>query len=96
MEQDKEGKYCTICGGMPSESIKIRRILIEGKETGIDRIDEIIEEVIALGLGDERRIREELLRRVMKFNYIPEKKKEAYMDALFLEFRKVKMGQGGE
>ena len=38
-------------------------------------------------LQDEGRIREELMKRVKVFNYIPTKKSEAYAEALMIEYR---------
>jgi len=32
---DKEGYYCSICGGIPPDKITTKRILIDGKETGM-------------------------------------------------------------
>ena len=35
---DKNGYYCSICGGIPPDRITTKRILIDGKETGIDPV----------------------------------------------------------
>jgi hypothetical protein len=83
----KDGYYCTICGGIPPDQIKIRKIPIEGKETGIDRLDWILLDVAALGLSDEDRIAGEIVKRVRKFNYIPGKKEPEYRKALLKEYR---------
>jgi hypothetical protein len=32
---DKDGYYCSICGGIPTDQITTRRIRIDGKKTGI-------------------------------------------------------------
>jgi hypothetical protein len=58
---DKDGYYCTICGGIPPDKISIKRILVDGKETGIDQLDWIIAEV-KLNLSDDTVITEELLK----------------------------------
>lgn len=71
----------------PSDEIKIRRILIEGKETGIDKLDWILDEVAKLSLTDEAAITEEILRRVKQFNYVPTKKTGVYAEALMKEYR---------
>ena len=42
---DKDGYYCSICGGIPPDKITTKRILIDGKETGIDHLDWIFDEV---------------------------------------------------
>ena len=87
MSGDKEGKYCNICGGIPPDEIKIRKILVDGKETGIDQLDRIIADVAALHLDECRAIRAELIKRVKIFNYVPTKKAEAYADALLAEYQ---------
>ena len=55
---DKDGYYCTICGGIPPDKINIKRILVDGKETGIDQLDWIIAEVRKLNLSDDTVIRD--------------------------------------
>jgi hypothetical protein len=92
MTGDKEGKYCSICGGIPPDEIKIRKILVEGKETGIDQLDRILSDVAALHLDDPEEIRAELIKRVKVFNYIPTKKTDVYSDALMEEYRQVRAG----
>ena len=100
MTVDKEGKYCTICGGIPPSEIRIRRILIDGKETGIDKLDWILEGVAKIRPGTDDAIREELLKRVREFNYVPSKKADTYGEALLREYRafcdkRVKAGEQG-
>jgi len=88
MDKDsRDGIYCTICGGIPPDQIKIKKIPIEGKETGIDRLDWILRDVARLGLSNDTAITDELVRRVRQFNYIPTKKMKEYRDALLREFR---------
>jgi hypothetical protein len=84
---EKDGYYCTICGGIPPDQIKIRKVPIDGKETGIDRLDWILLDVAALGLSDEDRITDEIVKRVRKFNYIPGRKEGEYRKALLREYR---------
>jgi hypothetical protein len=88
MGKEEEGKYCTVCGGVVPDSIKIRRILIEGKEIGIDQLDMILGQVRELHLHSEETIKNELLKRVKVFNYIPSRKFEAYGAALWEEYRR--------
>lgn len=83
---EKDGSYCTICGGIPPDQIKIKKIVIDGKETGIDRLDWILLDVYGLGLHNEDAITDELVKRVMKFNYIPTKKMAEYRTALLREY----------
>ena len=59
---DQDGYYCTICGGIPPDKINIRLILVDGKETGIDKLDWIIAEVRKLNLSDDIVITEEPLK----------------------------------
>jgi len=82
-----EGDYCTVCGGIKPEAIKTRTILVDGKATGINQLDLIIDGVRKLRLDDDTAVRAELLRRAGAFNYIPTKKREAYSDALMQEYR---------
>ncbi|MDD1673492.1 MAG: NAC family transcription factor [Methanomicrobiales archaeon] len=89
MAEDKEGKYCTVCGGVVPDSIKIRKIVIEGKEIGIDQLDMILTQVQRLMLSNENRIMDEILIRVKVFNYIPTKKITAYREAFLTEYRKM-------
>lgn len=83
----KDGNYCAICGGIPPEKIRTRRILIDGRETGIDHLDFIFESVRMLHLTDDSDIAGAILARVKEFNYVPSKKEAAYTDALLREYR---------
>jgi hypothetical protein len=85
---DKDGYYCSICGGIPPDKIKTKKVLIDGKETGIDQLDWILAEVKKLKLADDNAITEELLKRTMALNYVPTKKKEVYGVALLAEYKK--------
>jgi len=85
---DKDGYYCTICGGIPPDKIKTKKVLIDGKETGIDQLDWILAEVKKLKLADDNAITEELMKRTMALNYVPTKKKEVYGVALLAEYKK--------
>jgi hypothetical protein len=85
---DKDGYYCSICGGIPPDKITTKRILIDGKETGIDHLDWIFEEVLKLNLADDTAITEELIKRVKEFNYVPTKKTDVYAAALLAEYKK--------
>ncbi|MFA4878060.1 MAG: NAC family transcription factor [Methanoregula sp.] len=84
---EKDGYYCSICGGIPPDQIKIKKIPIEGKDTGIDRLDWIMEDVAGLHLTSDEMITDELVKRVQQFNYIPSKKMQEYREALLREFR---------
>ncbi|MDO9323858.1 MAG: NAC family transcription factor [Methanoregula sp.] len=86
---DKDGYYCSVCGGIPPDKITTKRILIDGKETGIDHLDFIFDEVKKLKLENTTEITDELLKRVKVFNYVPTKKMAEYGAALLGEYRKL-------
>jgi hypothetical protein len=86
-EIDKDGNYCSICGGIPPEKITTRRVMIDGRETGIDQLDFVFEEVRKLGLTDDSVLAEEIMKRVKVFNYVPSKKEALYREALLREYR---------
>jgi hypothetical protein len=85
---DKDGYYCSICGGIPPDKITTKRVLIDGKETGIDHLDWIFSEVKKLNPDNDSVLADELLKRVKEFNYVPTKKTEVYATALVEEYRK--------
>jgi hypothetical protein len=84
---DKDGYYCTICGGIPPDKINIKHILVDSKATGIDKLDWILAEVRKLNLSDDTVITEELLKRTKALNYVPTKKTKEYGEALLLEYK---------
>jgi hypothetical protein len=87
---DKDGNYCTICGGIPPDRITTKRVLIDGKETGIDHLDWIFDEVKKLGNLNDAMLSEEILKRVQQFNYVPTKKTEQYAAGLLAEYIRVR------
>ncbi|MFA5296091.1 MAG: NAC family transcription factor [Methanoregulaceae archaeon] len=89
---EKDGYYCSICGGIPPDRIKTKRVVIDGKETGIDHLDFIIENVRQLHLTNDDAIAGEIMKRVREFNYVPTKKEARYAEALLLEYRKAVFG----
>jgi len=84
---DKDGYYCNVCGGIPPDKITIKRILVDGKGTGIDKLGWIIAEVRKLNLSDDTAITEELLKRTKALNYVPTKKAKEYGEALLREYK---------
>ena len=84
---EKDGYYCSICGGIPPDKIKTKRVLIDGKETGIDHLDFIFENVKGLHLTDDATIASEIVKRVKVFNYVPTKKEALYAAGLLKEYR---------
>ena len=89
---EKDGYYCSICGGIPPDKIKTKRVVIDGKETGIDHLDFIIGNVRQLHLTNDDAIASEIMKRVREFNYVPTKKEARYAEALLLEYRKAVSG----
>ncbi len=89
---EKDGYYCTICGGIPPDQIKIKKIPIEGKETGIDRLDWILLDVAGLKCTNDEIITDEIIKRVRQFNYIPTKKMNQYREALLREYKMLSQG----
>jgi hypothetical protein len=85
---ENDGYYCTICGGIPPDKITTKRVLIDGKETGIDHLDWILAEVKKLAVDDDAIIREEIVRRVKQFNYVPTKKTTEYGTGLLAAYKK--------
>jgi len=84
---DKDGDYCGVCGGISLGKVTTRKIEIGGTEIGINKLDDIIAEVRALGLGDEGAIAEALLRAARKHNYVPTKRSAEYGEALLRAYR---------
>lgn len=84
---EKDGYYCSVCGGIPPDQIKIKKIPIDGKETGIDRLDWILHDVASLNLSDEEKITDEIVKRVKQFNFIPTLKMAEYRRAFFREYK---------
>jgi len=85
--EDKDGSYCSICGGIPPDKIKTKRIVIDGKETGIENLDFILDDVRKLHLSDDTALAGEILKRVKVFNYVPSKKEPLYAEALVREYK---------
>lgn len=85
---EKDGYYCSICGGIPPDKIKTKIILIDGRETGIDHLDFILENVMQLHIKDDNVITSEIMKRVKEFNYVPTKKEVLYAEALLKEYHK--------
>jgi len=86
---EKDGYYCSICGGIPPDKIKTKRVLIDGKETGIDHLDFILDNVKQLNLTDDTVIAEAIMVRVKEFNYVPSKKEAQYAEALLKEYKQM-------
>jgi hypothetical protein len=64
--------------------ITTKRVLIVGKETGIDHLDWIYDEVTRLRINDDALLTTEIMKRVQEFNYVPTKKGGIYTQQLSL------------
>jgi hypothetical protein len=84
---EKDGYYCSICGGIPPDKITTKRVLIDGKETGIDRLDWIFEQVALRRVTGDAEVTSEILKRVQQFNYVPTKKTTEYGAGLLAAYR---------
>ena len=60
---------------------KVKRIFLDGTPIGISRFDEIIKEVAELDVDDKERIKDELISRIKKYNYVPSGAQKAYAEA---------------
>jgi len=85
---EKDGNYCSICGGIPPDKVKTKRVMIDGKETGIDHLEFIIDNVKQLHLTDDTTIAGEIMKRVKEFNYVPTKREALYTEALLREYKR--------
>lgn len=85
---ESDGYYCSICGGIPPDKITTKRVLIDGKDTGIDHLDWILDDVKKLGLTADAEISAEILKRVQKFNYVPSRKTDEYAAGLLAEYKR--------
>ena len=66
----------------------VRKItMADGFPVGILHLDEILKEVTELDLADSGAIRKELLMRVKKSNYVPQRAEPEYEAALFHEYQ---------
>lgn len=69
---------------MPGDLTYIR---VAGNSVGIAGLDDIMKEVASLGLVAEELLKEELLDRVKKSNYIPDSAEPQYAQALLRKYR---------
>lgn len=84
MSEEKDGVYCKICGGIIPQGTAVGSIEVKGKSTGINQLEFILDEVVALHLHSDIDIRNELVKRTIVLNYIPTKRAEKYVSALLL------------
>ena len=87
MSEEKDGVYCKVCGGIIPQDTKIGSIEVNGKPTGINQLDFILDEITALNLSSDSDIRNELVKRTKVLNYIPTKMTEKYAEALLRVYK---------
>lgn len=63
-------------------------VQINGIQTGINMLDEIITEVKEMNFSSDQHIKEILLMRVKVYNYIPKQAEEAYLASIFTVYQK--------
>lgn len=66
--------------------------MIEGKQIGIVGLDEVLEEFFRNGRRPEKSLKNDLLKRLQKLNYIPAGKQEAYASVFLDEYGKLFRG----
>lgn len=88
MSDEKDGVYCKVCGGIIPQDTSIKPIEVDGKATGINQLDFILDEVADLNLNSDNDIRNELVKRAKILNYIPTKMTEKYAEALLRVYKK--------
>ncbi len=87
MSDEKDGVYCKVCGGIVPQDTKIGSIEVNGKPTGINQLDFILEEVGTLHLQSASDIKNELVKRAKVLNYIPTKMTDIYAEALLRVYK---------
>ena len=93
MTDEKDGVYCRVCGGIIPQDTSIKPIEVDGKTTGINQLDFILDEVFTLHLQSESEVRTELIKRAKVLNYIPTKMTDKYADALLNVYKNEKLGK---
>lgn len=91
---DDEGEYCTVCGGMVPKAGDVRQITVDGREVGINGLDQILKTVAGMNLSGPVQVQEALLAAVKATNYVPTKKAGAYGEALYREYLHYTESQG--
>jgi hypothetical protein len=64
------------------------KLKVGGKDIGIACLDDVMDEVQALGLRDDAKITKELVARVKERDFIPAKVEKEYAAALLAEYRR--------
>jgi hypothetical protein len=74
---------------------KVRKLNIGGQSIGISQLDPVIKEVQTLKLENENMIKDELLKRIKIYNYVPPTGEEEYKHAIFEEYKKAEVNNRG-
>ena len=88
MSDEKDGVYCKVCGGIIPQNTTVGSIEVNGKPTGINQLEWILDEVSAMHLHSDVDLKKELISRAKVLNYIPTKKEGAYADGLLEAFKR--------
>ena len=84
-----EKKECHRCGDQLEYPVnETATQSVGGKDIGISCLDDVMNEVLSLNLGDEAEIKQELLDRIKERDYVPPKAEGEYSEALLNEYRK--------
>ena len=65
---------------------QLRYLIVGGHRIAIAQLDEILEKAGGVASEEEKAVREELVRLVKIYNYVPPPAEKAYEDALFAEY----------
>jgi hypothetical protein len=76
------------CSAAAARMMK-RLTIAGGSEVGIVNLEGILKEVAAMKLADDSAVKQELLRRVRIYNYVPSSADSEYSEALLREYREV-------
>ncbi|MDD1728644.1 MAG: NAC family transcription factor [Methanospirillum sp.] len=87
MSNEKDGVYCKVCGGIIPQDTTVGSIEVNGKPTGINQLEWILDEVSAMHLQSDGDLKKELISRAKVLNYIPTKITEQYADALLRVYK---------
>ncbi len=67
---------------------KTKQLVIGGLPVGLSRLDEVMDEIRAIGLRNEVEIGDALLKKVRIFNYVPLSASSEYRKALLDEYHR--------
>ena len=65
---------------------RVRMVDIGGTKIGIPQLDHVIEEISKMKLDNEKKVKEELLKQIKIFNYVPPSAEDEYVNAVYKEY----------